>query len=108
MPNSRSTNLYPKPVVGHTDQTLAVGNSAVSFGAFSANCKYVVLDVQVADVRVTYDGSAPDNTQDSGTANGHILFAGRSYTWAVETARAAKFIENTTTDAVIHASEFTD
>jgi hypothetical protein len=108
MPNSRSTNLYPKPVAGHTDQTLAVGNSVVSFGSFSANCKYVVLDVQVADVRVTYDGSAPDNTQDSGTANGHILFAGRSYTWAVETARAARFIENTTTDAVIHASEFTD
>ena len=110
MPNSRSTNLYPKPVGGHTDQTLAVDNTAggVQFGAFSANCKYVVLDVQVADVRVTYDGSAPDNTQDSGTANGHILFAGRSYTWAVETARAAKFIEDTTTDAVIHASEFTD
>ena len=108
MPNSRSTNLYPKPVTGHTDQKLDVANSAVSFGAFSANCKYVVLDVQVADVRVTYDGSAPDNTQDSGTANGHILFAGRSYTWAVETARAARFIENTTTDAVIHASEFTD
>ncbi len=108
MPNTRSTNLYPKPVTGHTDQTLAVGNAVVPFGSFSANCKYVVLDVQVADVRVTYDGSNPDNTQDSGTANGHILFAGRSYTWAVETARAAKFIENSTTDAVIQASEFTD
>jgi hypothetical protein len=108
MPNSRSTNLYPKVVTGHTDQALAVGNSVVQFGAFSSTCKYVVLDVQVADVRVTYDGSDPDNTQDSGTANGHILFAGRSYTWAVETARAAKFIENTTTDAIIHASEFTD
>lgn len=108
MPNSRSTNLYPKVVSGHTDQTLAVGNTVVPFGAFSSSCKYVVLDVQVADVRVTYDGSDPDNTQDSGTANGHILFAGRSYTWAVETARAAKFIENTTTDAIIHASEFTD
>jgi hypothetical protein len=104
MPNSRSTNLYPKPVAGHTDQALAVDDTAggVQFGAFSANCKYVVLDVQVADVRVTYDDSPPTSN------NGHILFAGRSYTWAVETARAAKFIENTTTDAVIHASEFTD
>jgi len=106
MPNSRSTNLYPKPVVGHTDQTLAVGNASVSFGAFSANCKYVVLDVQTADVRVTYDGSAPVGGTSS--PNGHLLFAGRSYTWAVETARAAKFIESSTTDAVIHASEFTD
>ena len=104
MPNSRSTNLYPKPVAGHTDQTLTVDDTAggKQFSAFSANCKYVVLDVQVADVRVTYDGSPPTST------NGHILFAGRSYTWAVETARAAKFIEDTTTDATIHASEFTD
>lgn len=104
MPNSRSTNLYPKPVGGHTDQALAVDDTAggVQFGAFSSSCKYVVLDVQVADVRVTYDGSSPT------TSNGHILFAGRSYTWAVETARAAKFIEDTTTDAIIHASEFTD
>jgi hypothetical protein len=104
MPNSRSTNLYPKPVAGHTDQTLTVDDTAggKQFGAFSANCKYVVLDVQIADVRVTYDDSPPTSS------NGHILFAGRSYTWAVETARAAKFIEDSTTDAKIHASEFTD
>ena len=102
MPNSRSTNLYPKVVNGHTDQALSVADSVVQFGAFSSACKYVVLDVQTADVRVTYDDSAPTSS------NGHILFAGRSYTWAVETARAAKFIENSTTDAVIQASEFTD
>ena len=108
MPNSRSTNLYPKPVAGHTDQTLAVDDTAggVQFGAFSASCKYVVLDVQVADVRVTYDDSAPVGGTSS--PNGHLLYAGRSYTWAVETARAAKFIESTSTNATIHASEFTD
>jgi hypothetical protein len=104
MPNSRSTNLYPKVVNGHTDQALAVDatSGGVQFSAFSSACKYVVLDVQTADVRVTYDDSAPTTT------NGHILFAGRSYTWAVETAKAAKFIRDGSTDATIHASEFTD
>ena len=104
MPNSRSTNLYPKVVNGHTDEALAVDDTAggVQFSAFNSACKYVVLDVQTADVRVTYDDSAPTST------NGHILFAGRSYTWAVETARAAKFIRSGGTSATIHASQFTD
>ena len=101
MPNSLVTNLYPAPTPGVTDQTLTVGDSVVQFSAFNALTKFVVLDVQVADVRVTYDGSAPTST------NGHILFAGRSYTWSKAAAAAAKFIEDTTTDATIHASEFT-
>lgn len=104
MANQRISNLYPRPTPGVTDQTLAVDNTTggVQFSAFNSLTRYVVLDVQTADVRVTYDDSAPTST------NGHVLFAGRSYTWNVDTARAAKFIEDTTTDAVIHASEFTD
>jgi len=101
MPNSLVTNLYPKPTPGATDQTLAVDNSVQTFGAFNSLTKFIVLDVQVADVRVTYDGSTPSST------NGHILFAGRSYTWSKAAAEAAKFFEDTTTDATIHASEFT-
>ena len=103
MPNSFVTNLYPKPTTGVTDQSLAVADSAVQFGtAFNSLTKYVVLDIQTADVRVTYDGSDPT------TSNGHILFAGRSYTWSKEAAAAAKFIRNGGTSASIHASEFTD
>jgi len=101
MPNSLVTNLYPAPTPGVADQTLTVANSVVQFSAFNSLTKFVVLDVQVADVRVTYDDSAPTST------NGHILFAGRSYTWSKAAAAAAKFIEDTTTDATIHASEFT-
>ena len=103
MANSFVTNLYPKPTPGVTDQSLAVADSAVPFGtAFNSLTKYVVLDVQTADVRVTYDGSDPT------TSNGHILFAGRSYTWSKEAAAAAKFIRNGSTSASIHASEFTN
>tara|TARA_Y100000114_G_C11700874_1_gene298364 strand:- start:89 stop:406 length:318 start_codon:yes stop_codon:yes gene_type:complete len=105
MPNARTTNLYPKPTTGVTDQTLTVDATAggVQFGtAFNSLTRYIVLDVQTADVRVTYDDSAPTTT------NGHILFAGRSYTWAKETASAAKFIRDGSVSATIHASEFTD
>jgi hypothetical protein len=103
MPNSRTTNLYPKPTTGVTDQTLTVADSVVQFGtAFNSLTRYIVLDIQTADVRVTYDDSAPTTT------NGHILFAGRSYTWAKETASAAKFIRDGSVSATIHASEFTD
>jgi hypothetical protein len=103
MANSYVTNLYPKPTVGVSDQTLTVSTSVVQFGtAFNSLTRYIVLDVQGADVRVTYDDSAPT------TSNGHILFAGRSYTWSKAAAQAAKFIRDGGTDAIIHASEFTD
>ena len=70
MANSFVTNLYPKPTPGATDQTLSVDDTAggKQFAAFNSLTKYVVLDVQVSDVRVTYDDSAPTST------NGHILF----------------------------------
>ena len=105
MANSYVTNLYPKPTPGVADQTLTVDDTAggVKFGtAFNSLTRYIVLDVQGADVRVTYDDSAPT------TSNGHILFAGRSYTWSKQAAAAAKFIRDGGTDATIHASEFTD
>ena len=103
MANSFVTNLYPKPTSGVSDQTLAVADAAVQFGtAFNSLTRYIVLDVQLADVRVTYDGSAPTST------NGHILFAGRSYTWSKQAAVAAKFIRDGSVSASIHASEFTD
>jgi len=103
MPNSYVTNLYPKPTPGVADQTLTVSTGVVQFGtAFNNITRYIVLDVQGADVRVTYDDSAPTTT------NGHILFAGRSYTWSKQAAAAAKFIRDGGVDGTIHASEFTD
>ena len=105
MANSNVVNLYPVPTAGVNDQTLSVANSAVPFGtAFNASTKYIVLDVQTADVRVTYDGSAPVG---GASPNGHLLFAGRSYTWAKATAEAARFIRDGSVSATIHASEFT-
>ncbi len=101
MANSNVVNLYPVPTKGVNDQTLTVSNSVVQLSSFDELTRYIVLDVQVADVRVTYDDSAPT------ASNGHIVFAGRSYTWAKETAEAAKFFRDGSADATIHASEFT-
>tara|TARA_R110002153_G_scaffold60106_1_gene163326 strand:- start:553 stop:819 length:267 start_codon:yes stop_codon:yes gene_type:complete len=85
---------------------LTVAGSAVQLTdggyTFSNISRYVTLDVQDADVFVTYTGETP-----SGTV-GHRLYAGRSYTWSVNSANAAKFIRTGSTSAVIAASQFTD
>lgn len=99
-------NIYPKPAwsAGSSvaDQRLSVDNTVggVQFSAFNASTDLVVLDVQTADVMVTFDSSAPTTT------NGHRLYAGTTYTWSRAAATAAKFIRATATTAAIHASEF--
>ena len=104
MPNSFVTNLYPKPTPGATDQTLALNSaSTAQFTAFEAGTKYIVLDVQDADARVTFDTSA------ASTSNGHILYAGRSYTFSARAAEVAVFArKGASGTSTIHASEFTD
>ena len=97
-------NNYPKPAWYRSsavaDQRLSVTTVVAQFSAFSPTTTLVVLDIQTADVMCTFDGSDPSPT------NGHILFNGTQYTWSVATAQQAKFHRRTTTDGVIHASEF--
>lgn len=106
--NSKITNLYPIPNGTSSiapDEALAVDDTAggVQFAALHANTRYVMIDVQIANVRVTFDGSAPTTT------NGHILVASQGLlVLSAKAAAAAKFIEDTTTDAVVHMSQFTD
>ncbi|WJE88180.1 hypothetical protein LFDSGCCC_CDS0039 [Phage C75C1] len=104
MPNSRVSNLYPF-VNNSVDnmEMLSVGTGAVATfqTTYNQRTRYIVLDVQDNDVYVTYTGETPSATL------GHILYAGRSYTWNVETAQAAKFLSVGGT-AIIAATEFTD
>lgn len=104
MPNSRVSNLYPF-VNNSVDnmEMLSVGTGAVATfqTTYNQRTRYIVLDVQDNDVYVTYTGETPSATL------GHILYAGRSYTWNVETAEAAKFLSVGGT-AIIAATEFTD
>ena len=65
--------------------------------------KYIVLDVQDVDARVTFDGNGVSSS------NGHILYAGRSYTFSARAAELAEFArKGSSGTCVIHASEFTD
>jgi hypothetical protein len=97
-------NNYPKPAwyrgSAVADQRLAVTTAVVQFAAFADTSTMVVLDVQTADVMCTFDGSDPSPT------NGHLLYNGTQYTWSTAAAQQAKFHRRTTTDGVIHASEF--
>ena len=83
---------------------LTVSSSVVQLTdsyTFDTLTRYIVLDVQDADVYVTYTGETPS------ASVGHRLYAGRSYTWSKKAAENAKFIR-TGTDAVIAATQFTD
>jgi hypothetical protein len=102
MPASYSVNIYPVPTPGATDERLTVSSTALGFATTwkDGNNKFVVLDIQDADVMVTFDGSTPT------ASNGHRLYSGQSYTWHVNTADAAQFIR-VSGDAIIHASPFT-
>ena len=98
-------NLYPSPTPGGTDEKLAITGAAKQFATnwrtdASGNHKYIVVDVQTADVMITFDGSTPTST------NGHRFYAGDKATWSVNTAMAAKIIV-VSADAVVHATGFT-
>jgi hypothetical protein len=96
------TNLYPVPNYGAASQDLTVNQSVVSFSKFAKGTRYIVLDVQANDIRCTFDGSDP------AAGKGHILYAGRSYTWSAGAAEAAKFVSTDSNPAKVFASQFTD
>tara|TARA_R110000868_G_scaffold366441_1_gene629345 strand:- start:3813 stop:4130 length:318 start_codon:yes stop_codon:yes gene_type:complete len=96
--------IYPKPcwalnsaVAGQ--QLSATTTAAVQFSSLNDITTLVVLDIQVANVYCTFDGTTPSSSR------GHILYATQSYTWSRATAAAAKFI-GTTATATIWGSEF--
>ncbi len=102
MNNSLIVNLYPVPS-GETDERLTVSSSAVSLtGAWTASkTKYVLIDIQGADVMVTFDGSTPT------ASNGHLFKSTLTpFFWHRDTARVAKFIRSASTDASVHATPF--
>lgn len=98
--------LYPKPSTGSTGNPVAgqrlsvTSGAAVGFStAFDAHTSMVAVDVQVANVYCTFDGTTPSSN------NGHLFYAGDKFLWSWATATAAKFIAVSTT-ATLQASEF--
>lgn len=100
---TKAVNFYPKPNGTKADERLTVSSAVVQFSTtWDITTQYLVIDVQNADVMVTFDGSTPSAT------NGHRLYAGTNATWSRQAATAAKFIRQGSTDAAIQASQFTD
>ncbi|HYB97514.1 MAG TPA: hypothetical protein VEC57_00075 [Candidatus Limnocylindrales bacterium] len=99
-------NLYTLPARDNAgaqiaDQRITVDSTAGGVQGTAYTQSYVVtveLDVQDADVMVTFDGSAPTST------NGHRLYAGQMMTWKKERFNAAKFIRQGSTNAAIQVS----
>ena len=58
----------------------------------------VFLDVQTANVYVTFDGSTP------AAGNGHLLVSGEKYFWPRSKAQAAKFIRATGTSGLVYCT----
>lgn len=91
------THLF-KPV--GTDEALAVADTAGGVLATAiptgTGASHARIQVQTADVRVTFDGSAPTTT------NGFQLPALTSEIWPIAQLSAAKFIRETSTSAVVH------
>ena len=110
MGNSLVVNLYPKPnsLAGNMKMLSVTTSPSGGFAkltdggyTFHEDTKFVVLDVQDNDVYVTYN-----NNQTPSATVGHIMYAGNSYTWDIQTAKAANFLSVGGT-AIIAASQFT-
>jgi hypothetical protein len=105
--NANEVVVKSMPVVSfvpnstQADQRLTVDATAggVQFEALHADTTHVLWSNEDAQIRVTFDGSAPTST------NGHIIEAGDSGVWAKALAVAAKFIRTGTSSGVIHASQ---
>jgi hypothetical protein len=107
MANTKVTNLYPTVNTSVSSMemlTVNLDGTVTEFATtYHKDTKYVTIDVQDANVYVTFTGETPSATV------GHILYAERSYTWNKNTAQVAKFkCVSTSTSAVLAASEFTD
>ena len=91
-----------KPTDGAADQQLTVDNTVQEFAAFDhEKTRFVVVTVDTAAVRVTFDGSDPTAT------DGHVLPAGYEAVWSRQRAQAAKFIRDTGSDGYVQGSEMT-
>lgn len=97
-----------RPTLNAEDKRVTVSSSVVTLAgasglpSFAGETRWIVIDVQDNAIMVTFDLSDPSSS------NGHAMAAGTSAVWSKDTARTAKMIRKDSSDAVVHASEFTD
>lgn len=101
---NNETHLRPTQDNGGTaitDQALAVTDTAKDLIATALNpaTTHVEWTLDAADVRMTFDGSAPTAT------NGHLFVNGTSRVWHRKRAEACKVIRGAATNGYIHITE---
>jgi hypothetical protein len=92
-------SLQPNGTEASQSLTVDATAGGVQFAAFHADTTHVLWSNEAAQIRVTFDGSAPTTT------NGHIIESGDSGVWLKSLVAAAKFIRTTGTSAVLTASQ---
>lgn len=104
--NTFVSNLHISPSVGKDDTRFTVSTSVIDSSTTVVSTwnvgsvPIVLVDVQGADVMVTFDGSNPSSS------NGHKLASGTAAEWSLATYSAAKWIRAGASDATVHASPF--
>ena len=92
-------NWVPTPRV--KDQHLTVDGTVRQFAALSDSTTHCVINVQVADVRVTFDGDDPV----AGSV-GCLFPEGTFMYWSRSAVELMKLVRNAGTNAVVWISEF--
>lgn len=88
------------PTPGVAMQHLTVDGTARQFSALDTRTQYCIVNVQGADVRVRIDGTAP-----VGGTTGLLLPVGTYIYWGRVFIERAKFIKDSTGDAVLALQE---
>lgn len=96
MAYSLNHGLFPKRAISAdgtptasqstTVLTVAIAPTGYSGSTTLSAPNLVTLDIQVANIRVRWDGTDPTSS------SGHILYAGLGYTFDVDMYNACKFI----------------
>ena len=92
-------NLAPNGTQADQALTVDATGGGVQFSAFHADTTHVFWSCADAQVRVTFDNSAPTSS------NGHFIEAGDSGVWSKALAVAAKFIRTGGTSGIVSASQ---
>lgn len=92
-------NLIPNGTEADQRLTVDATGGGVQLSALHANTTHIFWTLETAEIRVTFDGSAPTSS------NGHIISVGQNGVWPAALAAAAKFIRTGASSGVIHASQ---
>ena len=95
-------NTYWRPTAGVVGQSSVVSSSVVTLFATapSLSTKFAIVDVQLADVMVTFGGETPSTTA------GMRWAFGKQYPLSIGAALSAKFIQ-ASSSSTLYTTEWT-